>query len=89
MTGRALEAQLDLLHGLLTDALQAELKAAMLRAKDPENPEPINPQLLDKVMKFLAQNGINAPASSPKVDKLAQELMDIDLDAIALERHAH
>ena len=89
MSGRASESQLDLLHGLLTAALTDELKSAIKRAMDPVNPQPLNPQLLDKAIKFLKDNGVSAPASSPKVDRLAATLEDLDLDAIALERHSH
>ncbi|PXA70415.1 hypothetical protein DMC25_27080 [Caulobacter sp. D4A] len=79
MTGRASEAALDALHGLLAGALKDELEAAMLASKT-EN-TPINPQLLDKVMKFLAQNGVDTPQAAPRVDALAATLQDIDLEA--------
>jgi len=69
--GRALEAALDAMHGLVAD----------------EEPYQIPPQFLDKVLKFLAQNGINAPKASPKVDALAQTLHDLDLDAEARAPH--
>lgn len=82
MTGRATEAQLDLLHGLLSGALQEELERALEASRRLEDPVPVNPQLLDKVLKFLAQNGVNAPASSPKIDALASKLADLDLDRI-------
>lgn len=112
--GRALEAALDAMHGLVADALITELKqhndqlelnpireiaaqanlAAWEEAPEetrgkppaPFVPYQIPPQFLDKVLKFLAQNGINAPRSSPKVDRLARELADLDLDA---EARAH
>ena len=90
MTGRATEDALDALHGLLSGALSDELAAAIARSKDTRDDDgrlvpgqPINPQLLDKVMKFLASNGVNAPASSPRVDRLATQLEDLDLDAEA------
>lgn len=89
MTGRASEALLDLLHGLAADALKDELERAIKRANaNPDDPSfAINPQLIDKVLKFLAQNGVNAPASAPKVDALAAKLADLDLDQVALARH--
>lgn len=87
-TGRGLEAHLDSLHGLLTDALRTELEQAMVLSKGPDG-IPINPQLLDKVMKFLTMNGVTAPKASPRVDALAAQLHDLDLDALALERHQH
>lgn len=86
---RGTEAQLDALHGLLTGALQEELEAAMEAARRTENPIPINPQLLDKVMKFLIANGVSAPKSSPKIDALARTLEDLDLDAEARGVAAH
>ncbi|MFN3573618.1 MAG: hypothetical protein ACK4TR_08835 [Phenylobacterium sp.] len=88
MTGRATESLLDLLHGAVADALRDELGRALARAKaNPEDPDcAVNPQLIDKVLKFLAQNGVNAPASAPKVDALAAKLADLNLDELALER---
>lgn len=85
MTGRALEAVLDQLHGLVADALIKELRAHMAAqaAAPPDEPYAIPPQFLDKVLKFLAQNGVNAPATAPRVDALALELENLDLDAEA------
>lgn len=85
--GRGLEAQFDALHGLLTDALQHELEAALALSQREEDPVPINPQLIDKIMKFLKDNGVAAPQGSPKVDRLAIELRDLDLDEVSAERH--
>ncbi|MBK1968425.1 hypothetical protein JIX59_03640 [Brevundimonas diminuta] len=81
MTGRASEQLLDLLHGMAAEGLKEELERAVKRARaNPDDPGMgIPPQLLDKVLKFLAQNGINAPASSPKVDALASKLAAMDL----------
>lgn len=85
MTGRATESALDALHGLLAGALKDELQRAIDARDEDGNRVPINPQLLDKVMKFLAQNGVDAPASAPRVDSLASTLagLDVDLDEIA------
>jgi hypothetical protein len=87
---RATEAQLDALHGLLAGALADELQAAIERSKDWTDDEgkthpgqPINPQLLDKVMKFLGQNGVDSPAQSERKDRMAGLLRDLDLDAEA------
>lgn len=80
MIGRGTEFQLDALHGLLTDALTEELKAAMEAVDEDGKPVPINPQLLDKVMKFLTSNGVTAPKGAPKIDKLAAELANIEVD---------
>lgn len=88
MTGRASESQLDLLHGLLAGALKDELMRAIEARDEDGNRLPINPQLLDKVMKFLTQNGVDAPASAPRVDALANtlSLLDVDMEAHALGR---
>ena len=93
VSGRALEAAVDALHGLVCGALQDELTRAMrfsagIPEGDPEfpagvPPTPINPQLIDKVLKFLANNGVSAPRATPKVDALAATLKDLDLDAEA------
>lgn len=91
MTGRALEAVLDQLHGLVAEALVTELRQHMelLEAPVPDGGEPyaIPPQFLDKVLKFLAQNGVTAPATTPRVDALAQRLADLDLDDVARPQH--
>jgi len=84
---RASADLMDLLHGLVADGLKQELERAM-EAKDEEgNAVPISPQLLDKAMKFLKDNGIDAPKASPKVDALASQLagLDLDLDDVAIE----
>ena len=84
---RASSDALDALHGLLADTLISELRAARKRAeKKPDGSpgEPISPQLLDKVMKFLKDNGVDAPAKlNVRITSLAKELQDLDLDAEA------
>lgn len=89
MSGRALESVLDALHGMAAEALGDELARAMEAASREEDPVPINPQLLDKVLKFLAQNGVNAPRAAPRVDALAAQLADLDLDETARPQRAH
>lgn len=85
---RASADLMDLLHGLVADGLKQELERAMSARDEEGNAVPINPQLLDKVMKFLKDNGIDAPKSSPKVDSLATALADLnlDLDDAAIEQ---
>lgn len=83
--GRATEAQLDALHGLLTDALAEELRRAKEAAEGPDG-KPIPHQLIDKVIKFLGLNGVDTPKAAPRKDTLAAELMDLDLDEIAAQR---
>lgn len=80
---RASNTTLDALHGLLAGALKDELARAIELAQheDEDKRKPINPQLLDKVMKFLKDNGIDAPgrANGPVAD-LADELAGINVD---------
>lgn len=88
--GRALEAALDAMHGLVADALISELRMHLRlleESKDGDEPYMIPPQFLDKVLKFLAQNGINAPRQAPKVDALAAQLAELDLDEEAIRPH--
>lgn len=86
---RASDALLDAIHGLVADGLKQEIERAMNARDEDGNPVPINPQLLDKAMKFLKDNGIDAPKSSPKVDSLALRLAELDLDDIADEQRPH
>jgi hypothetical protein len=79
---------MDLLHGLVATSLTEELQRAAERAalpKDDPNYAPLNPQLIDKCLKFLKDNGIDAPKSNKKVDTLAIELGQLDLDDVAFE----
>lgn len=88
---RALESALDALHAMAADVLADELRRGIARAEaEPDNPQmAVNPQLIDKVLKFLTQNGVNAPVSAPRVDALAAQLADLDLDDHALKHRAH
>jgi hypothetical protein len=82
---------MDMLHGLVATGLTEELQRAIAAAADPD-PEkrvPINPQLIDKALKFLKDNGIDAPKANKKVDSLAITLGELDLDHIALERRTN
>lgn len=76
---RATSDSLDFLHGFLCETIVDELKAAKARkAADPDYE--ISPQLIDKAMKYLAMNGVTAPATSPRLDRMATVLADLDLD---------
>lgn len=86
---RASDALLDAIHGLVADGLRQEIERAMKAKDENGNPVPINPQLLDKAMKFLKDNGVDAPASSPKVDSLALQLADLDLEDVVAENRPH
>lgn len=83
---RATSDALDAIHGLVAGALADELKAAMELANhpDPELRQAINPQLLDKAMKFLKDNAITAPANNKPLSDLASQLGDLDLDDEAM-----
>jgi len=48
--------------------------------KDPDLRQPINPQLLDKAMKFLKDNDVTAPASSKPLNDLSDTLSNLDVD---------
>lgn len=90
--GRAGSDLMDTLHGLVASSLTDELKRAAERAALPptdENYAPLNPQLIDKALKFLKDNGIDAPKSNPKVDSLALTLGSLDLDDEALRLRTH
>ena len=126
MSGRALEAAVDALHGVICGALGDELEhhvaqlalnpqrvidydAAMAsyqlsldewedsgRDPDTKPKEPrslviyqIPPQFLNQVLKFLGQNGVSAPRATPKVDALAAQLADLDLDGEATQLRHH
>ena len=82
---RASADLMDMLHGLVADGLKQELERAMTATDEDGSPLSLNPQLLDKAMKFLKDNGIDAPKSSPKVDALAAQLADLDIDEVAIE----
>lgn len=88
---RASEDLLDLIHLLAATALKDELERAAVAAAQPktiivdggEKPNPaysaVNPQLIDKALKFLKDNGVDAPAKSDRVSSIAQQLQDLDL----------
>lgn len=91
---RASEDLLDLIHNLTATSLADELKRAAFAAAQPqflgedENGKPIknpayaalNPQLIDKARAFLKDNGVDTAEKSPRVDNLANQLHDLDLD---------
>jgi hypothetical protein len=80
---RASEELFDLIHSLVAGSLADELKRAAARAAlptDDANYAPLNPQLIDKARAFLKDNGIDTPAKSQRVDTLAHQLADLDLD---------
>lgn len=88
---RANEALLDAIHGLVAGSLKDELVRAAARAALPTEDEgyaPLSPQLIDKALKFLKDNGVDAPAASARVDGLASTLADLDLDDVGFDIRA-
>lgn len=86
---RANSDLMDSLHGLLMGSLRDELRRSAERAALPREHEdyaPLNPQLIDKALKALKDNGIDAPASNKAVEDLAGTLKDLDLDEVARQR---
>nr|WP_294850019.1 hypothetical protein [uncultured Sphingomonas sp.] len=83
---RANSDLMDMIHGLVATGLSEELARAIELAghEDPEKRVPLNPQLIDKCLKFLKDNGIDAPKANKKVDHLAGQLADLDLDQEAM-----
>lgn len=86
---KATEDALNALHALMADSMSEELGRALERARlprDDENYEPLSAKLLGVIRAFLKDNGIDAPASSPRFSDLASKLGDLDLDAAANQR---
>lgn len=96
---RANSDVMDMLHGLAATALTEEIQRSIEASRQPkqieidgqlvDNPDyaPLNPQVIDKALKFLKDNGIDAPKANKKVDTLAMELADLDLDDVAHGLH--
>lgn len=96
MSGKATVDAMDLLHGLMADSMTDELRRGMERAREPKliqegegdearmvrNPayEPLSPKLLAVIRAFLKDNGIDAPASSPRFNGLVDELRNLKVD---------
>jgi hypothetical protein len=79
-TGRGSEAALDALHGLVAATLQQQIEAYTSGSiKDGEgNTLPIPAALLAQALKFLSDNGIDAPASAPSVAAVKRALPKFD-----------
>lgn len=73
MTGRATDEQLDELHRLVGETLLSELSRYITSG------ESIPPQFFSQVLKFLKDNGIDAPSRAVKLrDRLADSMPDFD-----------
>lgn len=79
---RATEKAMDDLHSALAKLLTNELERASNRAEsNPDDPAyAISPQLLSQAIKWLKDNNVSAPAGSKRVENLAAQLADLDLD---------
>ncbi|HEY0623183.1 MAG TPA: hypothetical protein VGD28_08925 [Sphingomonas sp.] len=66
-----------------------ELVRARAARDEDGNPVPINPQLIDKALKFLKDNQITAPASNKPMNNLAETLGALDIDEAAQEFRPH
>jgi hypothetical protein len=98
MNGKATQEVMDLLHGLMAEGMTEELRRGLERASQPPrivdpddacktiaNPdyEPLSPKLLGVIRAFLKDNGIDAPASSPRFNGLIDELRDLNVEDMA------
>lgn len=87
VSGRGTDTTLDSLHGLvaltLTEQIQAYKDGKMMQVdKDGvAHPMPIPAALLAQALKFLADNGIDAPAALPKLDALKRALPTFNPEA--------
>ncbi|HEV7270721.1 hypothetical protein [Pseudoxanthomonas sp.] len=71
--GRATDEQLDALHGLLGETLLDEFNRYISKG------EPIPPQFFSQVLKYLKDNGIDAPSRAVKLrDRLADTMPNFD-----------
>lgn len=77
---RATSDLLDMIHGLVAEGLRDELVRAANAKDEAGNAIPINPQLIDKALKFLKDNSITAPLGNKPVSDLAAQLGELDLD---------
>lgn len=71
---RATTETVDELHGLVAEVLTASLQS-----------DEVSPQMLAQAIKFLKENGIDAPATSKRMQDLTSALDDLDEDATAHE----
>lgn len=75
---RATSDLVDTLHGAVASILVDALRQAK------ENHEVPSPQLLAQAIKFLKDNGVDAPArAGGPIDNLLSELQDLDLEVEA------
>ena len=78
MSTRATSAALDALHAKVADVLVKGLAG-----------DEVSPQMIAQAIKFLKENGIDAPATSQRMQDLGAALDDLDMDAAAHDMTAH
>jgi hypothetical protein len=66
---RASSDALDALHAAVADVLTAKLKGDGVEAKD-----------IAVAIKFLKDNGVDAPATSPRFSGIVEELKNLQVD---------
>jgi hypothetical protein len=78
----------------MAEAQAEELRRNLHRARQPKmigvegkqvpNPdyEPLSPKLLAVIRAFLKDNGIDAPAASPRFNNLINELQNLSVDEL-------
>lgn len=85
MSNRASSDTLDGLHALLAEA-QAEALARNLERsrlpKDNKDYEPLDTKLVSAAAKFLKDNGVDAPATSPRFSTLVDQLSSLNVDEL-------
>jgi hypothetical protein len=92
-SNEALDALHGLLAGSMTDELKRAIERAKAPVMVPEDPavpngpqkknpnyEPLSPKLLAVAIKFLKDNGVDAPASSKRFSPLIEELENLNVD---------
>lgn len=75
--GKATTDMMDLLHGLMAEAMTEDLKRELETVR--ENGGTVSPKLYGVIRAFLKDNGIDAPASSPRFSPLVDQLRSIDV----------
>lgn len=69
---RATSESLDELHGIVAEVLKAGLDS-----------DEVSPQMIAQAIKFLKENGIDAPATSKRMQDLSLALDELDVDEAA------
>ena len=88
-SGRGTDTTLDSLHGLvaltLTDQIAAYQRGDVTDSEGKKLPVPA--ALLAQALKFLSDNGIDAPAALPRLNDLKRSLPKFDPEADASVLH--